>query len=130
MLQGEAHNYLIFSDIQTDVQTKLSSNYAANFGKVELSMYITASRTGLPRLFSTYFWVSAPGCRFGVGKLHCMNNDKYLQFTVRLLDKSNQELEKLALIRSRSRSEIVREAIHYYSKLYSVSIIDSSELKH
>ena len=49
-----------------------------------------------------------------------MNNDKYPQFTVRLSDKSNQELEKLALIRSRSRSEIVREAIHYYSKLYSV----------
>ena len=40
-----------------------------------------------------------------------MSNDKYPQFTVRLSDKSNQELEKLALIRSRSRSEIVREAM-------------------
>ena len=67
---------------------------------------------------------------FAVGKLQCMRNDKYPQFTVRLSDKSIQQLEKLALVRSRSRSEIVREAIHYYSKLYSLSIIDSSEPKH
>ena len=93
-------------------------------------MYITTPQTGLPSLFSTYFRMSAPGRRFGVGKLHCMNNDKYPQFTVRLSDKSNQELAKLALIRSRSRSEIVREAILYYSKLYYVTIIDSSEPKH
>ena len=85
-------------------------------------MYITAPRTGLPRLFWASFWVAAPESRFGVGKLHCMVNDKYPQFTVRLSDKSNQELEKLALIRSRSRSEIVREALYYYSKLYSATI--------
>jgi predicted transcriptional regulator len=53
-----------------------------------------------------------------------MSNDKYPQFTVRLSDKSNQELEKLALIRSRSRSEIVREAIHHYSKLYSLPLVN------
>ena len=68
--------------------------------------------------------MSAPECRFGVRKLHCMNNDKYPQLTVRLSDKSIQQLEKLALIRSRSRSEIVREAIHYYSKLYSVPLVN------
>ena len=130
MLQGEARKYLIIGDIHTDAQFKLSSSCTVNFGKIELSMYITTPQTGLPSLFSTYFGMSAPGCRFGVGKLHCMNNDKYPQFTVRLSDKSNQELAKLALIRSRSRSEIVREAIRYYSKLYSVTIIDSSEPKH
>lgn len=92
-------------------------------------MYITAPYPGLPRLVSTHFGVAAPGCRFDVRKLQCMSNDKYPQFTVRLSDKSNQELERLALIRSRSRSEIVREAIHHYSKLYSVTIIDSSEPK-
>ena len=51
-----------------------------------------------------------------------MNNDKYPQFTVRLSDKSNQQLKNLALLRSRSRSEIVREAIYYYSRLYSAKI--------
>jgi predicted DNA-binding protein len=60
-----------------------------------------------------------PVAGFAVGKLQCMSNDKYPQFTVRLSDKSIQQLERLALIRSRPRSEIIREAINHYSKLYS-----------
>jgi len=68
-----------------------------------------------------------PEVVFGVGKLHCMNNDKYPQFTVRLSDKSVQQLERLALNRSRSRSEIVREAISYYSRLYSLITVDTKE---
>ena len=129
VLQGEARKSLLIGAVQTHPQASVSSRCAENIGKIKLSTYITALCTGLPSLFSTYFGMSAPGCRFGVGKLHCMNNDKYPQFTVRLSDKSLQQLEKLALIRSRSRSEIVREAIHYYSKLYYVTIIDSSEPK-
>ena len=64
-----------------------------------------------------------PVAGFAVGKLQCMSNDKYTQFTVRLSDKSIQQLEKLALIRSRPRSEIIRDAINYYSKLYSVIVV-------
>jgi predicted transcriptional regulator len=58
-----------------------------------------------------------------------MSNDKYPQITVRLSDKSIQQLRTLTLIRSRSRSEIIREAINYYCKLYSVTIVDAKESK-
>ena len=124
MLQGEARKSLLIGAIQTHPQTSVSSRWAENIGKIKLSTYITVLCTGLPSLFSTYFRMSAPGCRFGVGKLHCMNNDKHPQFTVRLSDKSLQQLEKLALIRSRPRSEIIREAINHYSKLYSVPLVN------
>ena len=41
VLQGEAHEYLIIGDIQTDTQCKLSSRYVVKIGKIKLSMYIS-----------------------------------------------------------------------------------------
>jgi hypothetical protein len=60
---------------------------------------------------------SAPGCRFDVGKLQCMNSQKYPQITVRLTPNAEKNLKYLARARARSRGQIVREALALYASI-------------
>jgi len=55
---------------------------------------------------------------FDVAKSQGMSN-KYPQITVRLCARSLKELEHLSMVRRRTRSEMAREAIHYYYQFYS-----------
>jgi len=51
--------------------------------------------------------------------------NQYPQITVRLCGRSLKELERLSLARSRTRSEIVREAIKVYYQALSTTNIES-----